>query len=72
MEVARFAFEGFPARLIREAAHNEGLEVTFCSALTGDVSLVTDDPAIRARAREFMKRGIETAAEIDSPVFVGP
>lgn len=72
VEVARFAFDGFPARLIREAAHNEGLEVTFCSALTGDLSLVSDDPAIRDRAREFMKRGIETAAEIGSPVFVGP
>lgn len=72
VEVARFAFEGFPARLIREAAHNEGLEVTFCSALTGELSLVSDEESIRARARDFLKRGIETAAEIGSPVFVGP
>lgn len=72
VEVARFAFEGFPARLIREAAHNEGLEVTFCSALTADLSLVSEDESIRARARDFVKRGIETAAQIGSPVFVGP
>lgn len=72
VEIARFSFEGFPARLLREAARNEGLEVTFCSALTGDLSLVSDDDAIRTRARDFLTRGIETAAEIGSPVFVGP
>lgn len=72
VEVARFSFDGFPARLIREAAHNEGLEVTFCSALTGDLSLISDDAATRARALDFIRRGVATAAEIGSPVFVGP
>jgi len=72
VEVARFSFDGFPARIIREAAHNEGLEVTFCSALTGDLSLVSEDAATRKRASDFIRRGIETAAEIGANVFVGP
>ena len=72
VEVARFSFDNFPARLIREAARNEGLEVTFCSALTGDLSLVSGDPAVRQRAFDFVRQGIETAAEIGSPVLVGP
>jgi D-psicose/D-tagatose/L-ribulose 3-epimerase len=72
VEVARFAFDGFPAQLIRTAAQNEGLDVTFCSALTGDLSLISDDPAIRNRALDFLKQGIQTAAAIGSPVFMGP
>ncbi len=72
VEIARFSFDGFPARLIREAAHNEGLEVTFCSALTGDTSLISAEAGIRQRAFDFIRQGVETAAEIGSPVFVGP
>jgi len=72
VEVARFSFDRFPARLIREAARNEGLEVTFCSALTGDLSLVSEEARTRQRAFDFVRQGIETAAEIGSPVFVGP
>ena len=72
VEIARFDFEGFPARLIREAAHNEGLETLFCSALTGELSLISDDRATRRRAHDFIRRGAETAAELGSPVMVGP
>jgi D-psicose/D-tagatose/L-ribulose 3-epimerase len=72
VEVARFSFDGFPAAAIRRAAASEGLETLFCSALTGDVSLISDSPAVRRRALDFLKQGVETAAEIGSPVFLGP
>jgi D-psicose/D-tagatose/L-ribulose 3-epimerase len=72
IEVSRFAFEGFPAARIRARIHDEGLECTFCSALTGQSSLVSDDASVRAGAREFLLRGIETAAELGSPIFMGP
>jgi len=71
-EIARFAFDGFPAAKIKAALADEGLGCTFCSALTGQTSLVSDDAAVRTQARDFLVQGIETAAELGSKVFMGP
>jgi D-psicose/D-tagatose/L-ribulose 3-epimerase len=72
IEIARFAFDDFPAKEIRAAVAGEGLECTFCSALTGQTSLVSDDSKVRHEAREFLKQGIETAAALGSRIFMGP
>lgn len=72
IEIARFSFDGFPARLLREEVRNEGLEPVLCSAFTGNLSLASGDPAIRGAAMEFLRRAIETAAELGSSVLAGP
>jgi D-psicose/D-tagatose/L-ribulose 3-epimerase len=72
VEVARFAFDGFPAAKIRRAIADEGLGCTFCSALTGSLSLISEDAATRARTLDFLKQGIETAAELGAGIFMGP
>ena len=72
VEIARFSFDGFPAHDIRRALDSEGLACTFCSALTGDLSLVSAESAVRDRTLEFLKQGIETAAELGADLFVGP
>ncbi len=72
VEIARFAFDDFPAAKIRQAIKDEGLGCTFCSALTGDLSLVSAEASTRARTLDFLKQGIETAAELGSGVFMGP
>lgn len=72
VEIARFAFDGFPAARIRQALKDEGLECTFCSALTGETSLISDDAAVRQSARDFIVQGIHTAAELGANVFLGP
>ena len=69
VEVATFTVDGFPARTIARAARDAGLDITLCSALTGSLSLIGDN---RSAARDFLKRGIETAAEMDTHLFVGP
>jgi D-psicose/D-tagatose/L-ribulose 3-epimerase len=69
VEVATFSFENFPAHSIARAANDAGLECTLCSALTGSLSLIGEDPA---PARDFLRRGIETAAEMGTGIFVGP
>lgn len=71
-EIARFEFSSFPAADVRRAAEQNGLETVFCSALTGDASIVSDDAAVRARALAFIQQGIATAAEIGASTFVGP
>jgi D-psicose/D-tagatose/L-ribulose 3-epimerase len=72
IEVSRFAFEGFPAARIRAEIAANGLECTFCTALTGTTSLVSDDAAVRKQARDYLARGIEVAAELGSSVCMGP
>jgi D-psicose/D-tagatose/L-ribulose 3-epimerase len=72
VEIARFDFDAFPVAVVRRAVEDAGLECTFCSALTGAQSLICEDAAIRAQTRTFLLRGIEVAAELGSPVFLGP
>lgn len=72
IEIARFAFDNFPSAEIRTAVRGHGLECTLCSALTGRMSLVSEDPAMRRQARDFLIQGIETAAELGSKIFMGP
>src|SRR6187455_1966887 len=64
VEIARFEFDSFPAADVRRAAESAGLQTVFCSALTGDLSIVSDDPSVRERSLAFIRRGIEVAAEI--------
>ena len=72
IEIARFSFDGFPAEEIGRAVRDEGLECTFCSALTGELSLISDDAAVRRRAADFIRQGTETAARLGAKVFIGP
>jgi D-psicose/D-tagatose/L-ribulose 3-epimerase len=69
LEVATFRFDGFPARQLGEAARNAGLDLSLCSALTGNLSLIADDPQ---PALDFLRRGIDAAVEMDAEIFVGP
>jgi D-psicose/D-tagatose/L-ribulose 3-epimerase len=72
VEIARFSFDGFPAAKIRQALADEGLGCTMCSALTGSLSLVTEDGNLRAQTLDFLRQGIETAAELGASIFMGP
>jgi D-psicose/D-tagatose/L-ribulose 3-epimerase len=72
VEIARFNFDGFPAAEIRESLESHGLECTFCSAMTGELSLIAESPSVRQAALQFLRQGIETAAQIGSGVFAGP
>ncbi|HYI93179.1 MAG TPA: sugar phosphate isomerase/epimerase [Bryobacteraceae bacterium] len=72
VEIARFSFEGFPASAIHREANALGLETMFCSALTGEASIITDDASVRSASLSFLKDGIKVAAELGSEVFIGP
>jgi D-psicose/D-tagatose/L-ribulose 3-epimerase len=72
VEIARFNFEDFPASEIRRQTSALGLEIVFCSALTGDASILTEDVSVRARSLAFLKDGIQVAAELGARVFIGP
>lgn len=69
VEIARFRFDDCPAAPLRKAAEANELEVIACSALTGQLSLATDQaPA----AIEFLTGAIRWAAEAGAETLVGP
>lgn len=72
VEIARFDFTGFPAADIRKSLGEHGLECTFCSALTGDLSLISQEASVRRRALAFLRDGIRVAAELGASIFTGP
>ncbi len=72
VEIARYDFNALPARVLREAVRNEGLEPLLCSALVGGMSLARDDPRTRQAADDFLRRAAEAAAELGSPLLAGP
>jgi D-psicose/D-tagatose/L-ribulose 3-epimerase len=72
VEIARFDFAGFPATDIRYECEALGLQPIFCSALTGDASIITDDAAVRSRSVAFLRDGVKVAAELGASVFIGP
>jgi D-psicose/D-tagatose/L-ribulose 3-epimerase len=72
VEIARFAFDGFPAKSIGDKARSEGLQPILCSALTGQQSIITDDAAIRQQSVAFLQQGIACAAELGATTFLGP
>ena len=57
----RFEFKGFPSAAVRRAAERNGLEIIACTALTGHLSLATEEaPAALA----FLREAIRWAAEL--------
>jgi D-psicose/D-tagatose/L-ribulose 3-epimerase len=72
IEIARFSFDGFPARSIGQKIRDAGLECTFCSAMNGELSFISEDASVRRKTADWLRQGVETAAEIGSPVIAGP
>lgn len=72
IEIARYQLEDFPAARIRKELVRLQLRCTFCCGLSGDMSLVSSDIAIRDRAFSFITKAIETAAEVGAEKISGP
>jgi len=69
VEIARFSFAGWPVAKIRRALEANQLECTFCSALTGQVSLAAED---KKPALGFLTDAIHCAADLGASVLAGP
>ena len=68
VESARFSFRDCPAAPIRRALEANALECTFCTALTGDLSMASSD----GKAVAFMRDAIGWAAELGAKSVAGP
>jgi len=72
IELTAFDFSTFPAAKIRQELAANQLEATFCTALTGTQNIGSDDAAIRNSTIEFLKVGIQAAAEAGAQTIAGP
>ncbi len=60
------------APAIRKALAENGLECTFCSVIPSGMSLISEDPAVRAKTSAHLEQCIERAAEAGGKLIAGP
>lgn len=61
----------FDAAAARGALAAEGLEGTLVTSLNAETDITSEDPAVRRAGRDFLRRYIEHAAELGSPLLSG-
>ena len=72
IEIARFELDNLPTKKIRQELEQRNLGCVFCSSLTGELSLISDDKSIRNKALDFIKQAISLAAEMGADILAGP
>jgi D-psicose/D-tagatose/L-ribulose 3-epimerase len=61
----------FDAAAARRALAAEGLEGTLVTSLNAETDITSEDAAVRRAGRDFLKRYVEHAAELGSPLLSG-
>ena len=72
VEVPMFGPAGFPASDLRKELERNELECTVSTALPRDLSLISDDAAVRRKALDFVEDCIKLVAEAGARLFAGP
>jgi D-psicose/D-tagatose/L-ribulose 3-epimerase len=72
IELVSFDFANFPAAAVREELARTGSEATFCTALTGQQSLASDDSATRKATSAYLRDAIKVTAESGAKILAGP
>ena len=72
IELVGFDFANFPAAAVRRGLEANGLGATFCTALTGQMHMGSEDASMRESTRQFLADGIKAAAESGATVLAGP
>lgn len=71
VEIARFAYDDFPATKIRRELERTGLECTMCFGLSGEYSLIDDDSSVRQKTLSFLRQLVQIAAELGATTLAG-
>ncbi len=72
IELVGFDFANFPAAYIRKELEATGIGATFCTALTGQQHMGSEDAGVRASTRQFLADAIRVCAESGAEVLAGP
>ena len=72
VEVPLFQPAEFATEVIARGLAENGLECTICSVLTGGLSMISEDAAVRKQTRVHMEDCVKTAAEVGAKIIAGP
>jgi D-psicose/D-tagatose/L-ribulose 3-epimerase len=72
VEIPMFRGREFAVKDVRRGLADTGMECTICSILVDNLSLISDDASVRAKAVEQLKENIATTAECGGKVIAGP
>lgn len=72
IELVGFDFANFPAAYIRKELEATGIGATFCTALTGQQHMGSEDAGVRVSTRQFLADAIRVSAESGAEVLAGP
>jgi D-psicose/D-tagatose/L-ribulose 3-epimerase len=72
VEVPLFRPAEFATADIAKGLAENGLECTICSVLTGGLSIISEDAAVRRKTRVHMEECVKTAAEVGAKIMAGP
>ncbi len=72
VEVSLFRPADFATKDIAQGLAENDLECTICSVLTGGLSMLSEDAAVRRRTRIHMEECVKTAAEVGAKIIAGP
>lgn len=61
-----------PVAGIRRSLEENHLECTFCSVIPQELSVISDDPAIRQKTQAHLRDCVRTAAEAGASLIAGP
>jgi len=72
VEIPMYRGREFPVADVRRGLADTGLEVTICSIMVDNLSLISDDASIRSKAVELIKENIATTAACGGKIIAGP
>jgi D-psicose/D-tagatose/L-ribulose 3-epimerase len=72
VEVPLFQPAEFATEVIAKGLAENGLECTICSVLTGGLSIISEDAAVRKKTRVHMEDCVKTAADVGAKIIAGP
>ena len=72
VEVPLFQPADFATEVIAKGLAENGLECTICSVLTGGLSMISEDGAVRKKTRVHMEDCVKTAADVGAKIIAGP
>ncbi len=72
VEVPLFQPAEFATEVIAKGLAENSLECTICSVLTGGLSMISEDGAVRKKTRVHMEDCVKTAADVGAKIIAGP
>jgi D-psicose/D-tagatose/L-ribulose 3-epimerase len=74
-DVVEVAFEEpdlIDVKQLKELVKKERLEVATCGVFGADRDLISEDSEVRENAKRYIRRCLDYASELESPIFCGP